>query len=235
MIVIKRYVIIAAAVIVLTAITSGAVATRVYTDNKNTISVVVDAGHGSPDGGAVGFSKTEEKDINLSIAKKLCEVLEGKGIRVIMTRKEDSGIWDEDAKTIREKKVSDMNNRLEIMKKSKADLFLSIHMNSFSDSVANGLRVFYDKNHPEGEEIAKKIQDSICKITGAEGQSIKTADSKLFLMKNPPMPSILIECGFISNPKEEEKLKNDEYQSEIAWAIAESVEKCYETLTNQKK
>lgn len=228
----KRYISVVAVVFAITLTASGAVINKAYTDKRNQISVVVDAGHGSPDGGAVGVSNTQEKDINLAIAKKLCEVLEGKGIKVIMTRDSDSGIWDSSAQTIREKKVSDMNNRLKIMKESKADLFLSIHMNSFSNSSAKGLRVFYDKNHPEGEEIAKNIQESICEITGAQGQAVKTADTKLFLMKNPPMPAILIECGFISNANEEKRLKNDEYQSEIAWAIAESVEKSYETLTN---
>lgn len=180
----------------------------------------------------MGVSGTEEKDINLAIAKKLQEVFEGKGIRVIMTRSEDDGIWDENSQSIREKKVSDMHNRLDIIKKSKADLFLSIHMNSFTDESANGLRVFYDRQYGESEEIASLIQDEIAQVTGAATQAVKAADTKLFLMKSPVMPSILIECGFISNAKEEEKLKNDEYQSKIAWAIAESVEKYYNILTD---
>lgn len=199
---------------------------------RSEVRVVVDAGHGAPDGGAVGASGTEEKEINLSIAKKLQEVLEGKGIEVIMTRETDDGIWDEDAQTIREKKVSDMNNRLQIIKDSGADLFLSIHMNSFTNRKANGLRIFYDKQHPEGEQLAEEIQQNIAAVTGAETNAVKTADTRLFLMKDPVMPSILVECGFISNPEEEKKLQNDEYRAEIAWAIAESVEKYYGMLTN---
>ena len=197
------------------------------------LRIVVDAGHGKPDGGAVGVSGVEEKDINLAIAKKLCEVLQNKGIEVIMTRDDDDGIWDNDDDSIRKKKVSDMHNRKKIMEDSKADLFISIHMNSFSDTTANGLHIFYDKAHPEAEELANLIQDGIADITGAKTHTVKTADTRLFLMKNPPMPAILVECGFISNKKEEEKLKNDEYQSKIAWSIAESVEKYYQILTNE--
>lgn len=187
------------------------------------IKIVVDAGHGEPDGGAVGISGVVEKDVNLAIAQKLSEVLEGQGAEVIMTRGGDNAIYDEDAKTIREMKRSDMNNRRAIVKNSGADLFVSIHMNSFSDSSVHGLHVFYDKTHPEIEETAKKIQQRISEVTGADMHTVKTADEKLFLMKNPPVPSILVECGFLSNPEEEQKLISDEYQAKIAWAIASSL------------
>ncbi|MCD8391390.1 MAG: N-acetylmuramoyl-L-alanine amidase [Firmicutes bacterium] len=212
-----------AAAVIIAAVT--AISAAVYIPTQSAPCVVVDAGHGAPDGGAVGVGGVEEKDINLAIALKLREVLEGKGIKVIMTREGDSGIWDDDAGTIREKKISDMQNRLEIIKNSGADLFLSIHMNSYTNQSASGLRVFYDKQHPEGEALSELIQQSIAEVTGAYTSAVKTADEKLFLMKNPVMPSILIECGFISNAEEEKKLQDEEYQSEIAWAIAESVEK----------
>ena len=180
------------------------------------------------------MSGTEEKDINLAIAKKLCEVFENKGIEVIMTRTGDNGIWDRESDGIRSMKVSDMNNRKRIMNSSKADLFISIHMNSFTDSRANGLHIFYDKSHPEAEELAGMVQENIANITGAKTHTVKAADTRLFLMKEPPMPSILVECGFISNENEEQRLKSDEYQSKIAWSIAESVEKYYQILTNEK-
>lgn len=142
----------------------------------------------------------------------------------MLTREGDSGLQAEEADTIRKMKVSDMRKRQEIIKNSGADLFLSIHMNSFTDSRVNGLHIFYDKAHPEIEETAKKIQDSIGKVTGAPTHAVKTADERLFLMKNPPVPAILIECGFLSNPEEEKKLTDDDYQAKIAWAIASSVE-----------
>lgn len=168
-----------------------------------------------------------EKDVNFAIAKKLAEVLEGRGAAVAMTRTSDSAIYDEGANTIREMKVSDMKNRRDIIKKSKADLFLSIHMNSFSDKNVSGLHIFYDKEHPDIEELAKSIQNGIGAVTGAKVHTVKTADGKLFLMKNPPVPSILVECGFLSNPEEEKKLTDDAYQSKIAWAIADEVVKYY--------
>lgn len=186
-------------------------------------TVVLDAGHGEPDGGAVGINGTIEKDINLKIALKLQEVLESRGIRVLMTRTDDNSICDKSAKTLHEKKVSDMHNRLEIINTSGADLFLSIHMNSFSDPKSGGLHVFYSRNHPEAEETAVLIQESIAELTGAKTHTVKAASDTLFLMKNPIPPAILVECGFISNPEEERLLNDDNYQSKIAFSIANAV------------
>lgn len=189
----------------------------------NQITVVVDAGHGSPDGGTVGTAGTVEQKINLAIAKKLEEVLAGKGIQVIMTRDGDDGLQSPDTATIREMKREDMNKRLEIMKKSKADLFVSIHMNSFASENVKGLRLFYDKKHPEMQELAELMQKTMGEVTGADMKAVKTADERLFLMKNPPIPCILAECGFLSNPEEEKKLNDPEYQARLAWAIADAI------------
>ena len=195
------------------------------TFGKKIVTVLLDAGHGAPDGGTTGVGGTIEKDINLKIVKKLQEVMEGKGMRVILTREGDEGLQDSLAKTIREMKVSDMHKRLDIMKKSNADLFLSIHMNSFPNADVSGLRVFYSKNHEDIKLLAENIQDRISQISGAKAYAVKTADTKLFLMKEPPVPSILVECGFLTNPQEEKLLNDEEYQSKIAWAIADAVEK----------
>lgn len=185
--------------------------------------VILDAGHGSPDGGAVGASGTEEKDINLNIVLKLQEILESRGARVILTRSGDEAIYDKNASTIHQKKVSDMKNRRAIINNSSADLFLSIHMNSFSDSRSSGLHVFYARNHPEAEPLAQRVSEKICALTGAEMHEIKAASDTLYLMKDPEPVSLLIECGFISNPEEEQLLLTDDYQSKIAFAIADAV------------
>lgn len=190
----------------------------------NVITVIVDAGHGEPDGGAVGVTGILEKDVNLEIAQRTREVLEGKGFNVIMTRTGDSGIFDEKSETIRDKKKSDMKARFEIMKGSGADLFLSIHMNSFENKSAHGLNVFYTEEFPEIKPLAEAIQVRISEITGADTHAVKSADNRLYLMKNPPIPAILAECGFISNPEEEKKLTEEDYQSRIAWAISEAIE-----------
>ena len=192
------------------------------------VKIIVDAGHGNPDGGAVGVTGVLEKDINLAIAMKLSEVLEGKGYTPIMTRTGDNGIYDSDSETIREMKKSDMNARLTIMKKSGADLFVSIHMNSFTQKSANGLHVFYAANHKEIKDLAEEIQNGIFKVTGAETHTVKTADERLFLMKSPPVPAILVECGFLSNPQEEQKLNTEDYQSRLAWAIGDAIDKYYQ-------
>ena len=226
MVVTKKH--IAAVVLIIIAIAIAVVGIKKY-ENRQTfadsdLKIVLDAGHGEPDGGAVGVNGTLEKDINLAIVQKLQEVLEGKGVEVILTRDGDSGLQDESAGTIHKMKVSDMNKRLDVIKDSGADLFVSIHMNSFTSSKVHGLHIFYDKSHPDVEETAKKIQDNIGEVTGAETHTVKTADESLFLMKNSPIPAILVECGFLSNPEEEKKLNDEEYQAKIAWAIASALE-----------
>ena len=193
--------------------------------NDNEIRVVVDAGHGLPDGGAVGVGGTIEQKVNLDVAKKVEEVLIGKGIKVIMTREEEICLsYQEEGKTLREMKREDMNERLKIIKNSNADLFVSIHMNQFPQSQVNGLRLFFDKSHPETKELAEKMQERMSEVTGAKMYAVKAADQTLFLMKNPPVPAILVECGFLSNPEEEKKINDEDYQSRLAWAIAESIE-----------
>lgn len=194
---------------------------------QNQFTVIVDAGHGAPDGGTVGVGGTVEQKINMAIAKKLQEVLEGKGLRVVMTRDGDEGLQNTTGDNIRQMKREDMNKRLEIMKKSKADLFVSIHMNSFESEKIKGLRLFYDKKHPEMKELAEIMQEKMGAVTGADMKAVKTADDRLFLLKNPPVPSILAECGFLSNPEEEKKLNDEEYQARLAWAIADAIEKYF--------
>lgn len=200
----------------------------VFGTKTDTLTVVVDAGHGNPDGGAVGINGTIEQKINLDIAHKVCEVLQGKGIKVVMTRvTEDCLCTDQGGKTIRQIKREDMNKRLDIIKKSKGDLFVSIHMNYFADQKVDGLRLFYDKKHENTLELAQHIQAKMSEVTGAGMYAVKATDPNLFLMKNTPVPAVLVECGFLSNIEEEKKLNDSDYQSRIAWAIADAIEKFY--------
>lgn len=187
-----------------------------------TLKVLIDAGHGGPDGGAVGANGTIESEINLEIASKLAEVLGGKGIDTIMTRSGSDGVRKENAEGW--SKIEDMRLRLQMIKKSNADLFISIHMNHFQQTSVHGLRLFYAANHEEIKPLAGNMQERMSKITGAKISAVRAADKSLFLMKAPPMPAILVECGFLSNPGEEKNLKDEEYQAKLAWAIAEAVE-----------
>lgn len=192
--------------------------------------VVLDAGHGSPDGGAVGANGTQEKDINLDIVLKLQEILENRGFEIILTRSGDSGVFDSSAKTIHEKKISDMNNRRDIINSGKADLFVSIHMNAFGNKNAEGLHIFYSRNHPEAEPLANLMQEKISDITGAKTHEVKIASDTLYLMKNPMPPAILAECGFITNPEEEKRLNDEEYRAKIAFAIADAISEYAEKM-----
>lgn len=214
-------------------IVTGYAMNKTYTESTFGTSfpaeIIIDAGHGQPDSGAVGANGTLEKDINLSIALKTGEILESKGCKVIYTRMGDNGIYDEKEDTIRKMKVSDMHKRRKIMETSGADLFLTIHMNAFENAKANGLHIFYSAEHEDTiKPLAESIQTHIAEITGAQTHSVKTVSEKLFLMKKPPLPCILAECGFLSNPEEEKKLNDENYQSKIAWAIAASVYEYYE-------
>lgn len=199
----------------------------VFSLNKNVKTIILDAGHGLPDGGTTGEKGTVEQEINLQIAKKTEEVLKGKGYRIIMTRTDEESLAMDENSTIRKMKVEDMKKRKEIIKKSGADLFVSIHMNSYPNEKVSGLRFFYSENHPQVLELAEQMQEEISKITGAKIYSVKTADKDLFLMKNIPVPAILAECGFLSNNEEEEKLKDSKYQAKIAWAIGEAIDNYY--------
>ena len=191
------------------------------------LRVVVDAGHGLPDGGAVGVNGSIESELNLDIANKVSEIFRNKGIEVIMTRTEEEGVKVKDSWN----KVEDMRLRLKTVKDSDADLFISIHMNHFPTPDVNGLRLFYAANHKEIKPLAENIQSKMADITGAKVTAVRAADKSLFLMKSPPMPAILIECGFLSNPTEEKKLNNEEYRAKIAWAVAETIEKHYLDLS----
>lgn len=188
--------------------------------------VVLDAGHGGSDGGAVGNGITE-KEINLILAQKtelLCRIF---GFEVVMTREEDISIHDPDKKTIRAQKNSDLHNRLEMMKEEGLCAVVSIHLNKFQESVIRGAQIFYSPNTPESEELAEIIQSSVRTfIQPDNGRKIKRADSALFLLYNSTVnPTVLVECGFLSNPGEAELLKSGEHQDKLAMTICYSLMK----------
>lgn len=197
-----------------------------FSANGGGITILLDAGHGLPDGGAVGYRGTVEHEINLSIAKKTEEVLTAKGFLTVMTREGEEGLASGKG-TIRQMKREDMKKRRDMMKDSGAKLFVSIHMNSYTDRTANGLRLFYAANHSEMSQLAELMQVRISEVTGARTYAVAAADEDLFLMKNPPIAAVLAECGFLSNPEEEALLKTEEYQAKIAWAIGDAIEEYY--------
>lgn len=195
-------------------------------------TVVIDAGHGLPDGGAVSAEGECEEKINLAVAKKISAILTDKCYNVIMTRETHEGIYSS-GKTVKEKKHSDMKNRAEIMNTSGADIFVSIHMNKFSDPKVFGAQVFYSQNQEESARLAKLIQAELLKTDENNKRAAKSAENSIYLMKNAKIPAVIVECGFLSNEAEANKLKSDEYRKTIAEAVVSGIEKYFEEGKNQ--
>lgn len=196
-------------------------------NNDNTKVILIDPGHGGIDGGAVIKDGTMEKDINLKISLKLRDRLTSAGYKVVMIREEDKGLYEDDGR-IRKKKIEDLNNRCKIKKDSNCDMFISIHLNMFTESKYYGSQVWYSRNK-DSQRLAKLIQGNFkSDLDSSNNRMEKPAlDDYKVLRCNDDMPGVLIECGFLSNAVEAEKLKSDEYQSKIADSIEKSVKMYY--------
>jgi N-acetylmuramoyl-L-alanine amidase len=183
---------------------------------KDPIVIVIDAGHGGRDPGKVGVNGALEKDINLSLAFKLKKFLELKGIKVVMTRENDVGLYSE---TDSNKKNADLKERINIIQKSNADFAISIHQNSFEQEEIKGAQVFYHEGSKEGKEMALIIQEQI-KETIKDGNHRKAkSNNNYYMLKNTECPLVIVECGYMSNRKEAELLTSEDYQLKMAWAI----------------
>lgn len=179
-------------------------------------TIIIDAGHGGLDGGAVGYNGIIEKDINLSIALKLKTLLSANGYNIIMTRETDTMIDGS--------KVKDMNARLKILKNNPNALFLSIHQNLFSYDSSWGAQVFYSPNNPNSNVLASLLQSRFVELLQPTNKRVeKQTDSSLFLFKNANSTAVLIECGFISNALDAKNLSDDEYQNKIAFVIFSAI------------
>lgn len=176
--------------------------------------------HGGFDGGAVASDGTVEKDINLNIAMVLRRFVEQSGFNVIMTRTSDSATDDVETKAIAARKKSDLKNRLELMRDYPDAIFVSIHLNKFTTSAASGAQVFYSKTDSRSKTLGECIQKSVVGLLQPENtRVIKQGTDSTYLLKNATVPAVIVECGFLSNHSELEKLKNEEYQSKMAFAV----------------
>lgn len=185
------------------------------TSPKTKYTIVIDAGHGGRDGGAVGISTgITESELNLKYAKKLQEVCQEFGIRTIMTRNDMEGLYDDFAEN---KKKSEMENRKNIINSSGADVMVSLHMNSFPLSNCSGAQIFYAKGSDVGFKLAKSVQQAICKEFKNAREYVTVGD--YFVLNYSTIPAILIECGFLSNPEEEKNLQSDEYCQKFCYNI----------------
>ena len=178
-------------------------------------SVVIDAGHGLEDVGA-NIGNIYEKDINLKISLYLEKELSRLGASVILTRNDD---YDLSVPNARYRKKSDFDNRIKLINESNADMYLSIHLNYLNNSLYSGPQVFYNKDN---KELAELIQKSLNKYTN-ENRKIKNIPQNTYMYSKLKVPGVLIECGFLSNTKERNKLTNKEYQKLISKAISEAI------------
>lgn len=187
--------------------------------------IIIDAGHGGRDGGAIGINGAVEKELNLSVAVSLNDILKLCGVTTVMTRENDKLVCDESDPALKGKiKITDLKNRLKIASEYPNASFVSIHMNNFSVEKYSGLQVYYSPNNEKSFVLAKSLQDNVCKVLQSDNnRKVKKAGSGIFLLDRLQIPAILIECGFLSNTKEAELLTNPTYQSALTIVIADSL------------
>lgn len=183
-------------------------------------TLVIDAGHGGFDGGAIGSNGTTEQDINLSIAKRVRLLASFFGVQTAMTREDENALGYDASRSIRDNKVTDIQAREQIVKSTSDPVFLSIHLNKFSDAQYHGAQVFYSTNHAGSRALAELLQDAL--IVGCDPtntRQAKPADRNIYLMKTLECPAVIVECGFLSNPAEETLLGDPEYHKKLAASI----------------
>lgn len=182
-------------------------------------AITIDAGHGGVDPGAVGINNTLEKDINLAISKRLQALFAQAGCKVVMIREDDRDFGS--SSKLLQRKREDLAYRIQVAMDSHADIYLSIHSNSFPDHKQYGPQVFYHPDSEEGKKLAESIQSSLNKLSSKKREA--KANQSYFILKNTDMVAVTVEVGFLSNPEEEAKLKETEYQQKVAMAIFEGV------------
>lgn len=186
--------------------------------------IVIDPGHGAPDGGAVGTNTgVLEKDLNLSISKLLAEKLSEKGETVLLTREDDRGLYTEEKTSVRAKKQEDMRKRVSIANQNGVSCLISIHMNFFTDSRYSGPQIFYPADSEESRQLAEEIRLSILQSIGPHCTREIKPTKDLFLLRKAEVPAVIVECGFLSSPEEEALLVDSAYQERMAAAISEGI------------
>ena len=197
--------------------------TKATSDNLEVKTVIIDAGHGAFDCGGIADDGVFEKDINLALAKKLDYVLKLYGINTIMTRTDDTalGKTETDSKT---NKVKDTKARVALMKENPNAIFISIHQNKFSDASVKGFQTFYKKGDENAKLLAEFIQNSF--VDGLKPDKVRVAKSdnrNVYILEKSTIPTVIVECGFLSNPEDLQNLKSSAYQGKIAFKVAEGI------------
>ena len=181
--------------------------------------IIVDAGHGKPDEGAESSKGTTEAKTNLDKALKLQKLLEQTGSTVLLTRSDEEAIYDLDAKTLKQKKISDIHNRVKIGNESSADIFVSIHLNKIPEQQYYGWQCFYNTKNDSSNKLAKSIQSNLNNAIQKENNRVAMKLDTVYIMKHVEIPISIVECGFLSNAKEEQQLLEDSDQDILVWGI----------------
>lgn len=184
---------------------------------KETSFIVIDSGHGFFDAGKIGVSGSEEKTINLAIAKKLKIDLEAQGLNVQMTRENDNVLYD-GTRPINKKE--DMSKRTALMNAKGCLLAVSIHQNSFTEEKYKGAQVFYYEVSEESRKLAETIQKALAEFQDPENKRLEKGNEDYYLLRKGTVPTVICECGFLSNASEEAMLCSEDYQEKTAWAIS---------------
>lgn len=195
--------------------------------------LIIDAGHGGEDGGAVSLSGVAESGINLSIALKLDQILGLYGTAPILLRSDDRSLHDPDAQTLREKKVSDLHNRVDFIEAHPGATLISIHQNTFQSAKYHGAQVFYSPT-PDSQPLAALTQELLRQTLDPSNDRVPARiPESVYLMNHISCRAILVECGFLSNPEEDQLLQSEEYQRKIAAALAAAWLRRGEAESNQ--
>ena len=191
-------------------------ASEVEEVNISAKTVAIDSGHGGIDPGKIGVGGIYEKNVNLAIAKKLKILLEQSGITVIMTRSDDNGLYDESDTN---KKAVDMKKRVSIINEGNVNAAVSIHQNSYVSAESKGAQVFYYKASDEGKKLAAAIQKNMLKEVDSTNKRVEKADSTYYMLLHTNVPTVIVECGILSNPDEAGRLNSEAYQQKVAYGI----------------
>lgn len=184
--------------------------------SSSNLSIVIDAGHGGIDPGKVGINDALEKDINLSLALKLRDKFKKDSIHIILTRDTDTGLYSEGSTN---KKAEDMQNRCKIITDISPVFTVSLHQNSYPSPEVHGAQVFYFGQSQDGKKLAETIQSSLVKNVDPDNHRVAKANESYYLLKKTPTPTVIVECGFLSNPTEADLLLTDDYQNQLIDAI----------------
>lgn len=186
-------------------------------------TLVIDPGHGGEDGGAVSISGQQESQINLAIALELDQLMGFYGVHTVMTRSSDVSIHDAQASTLREKKVSDLHNRVDRINQVENATVISIHQNASPNTSFQGIQVFYGGDETLSRPLAQKVQETmIWALSPEKKRSVQRVDASVYLMNHIACRAILVECGFLSNPEEDRLLQEPAYQRKLAMVLASS-------------